>query len=78
MVLPKYNVVGHCYNLYLPRKEQMKSYEVTYVATYYVNATNEDEAIELAIEQHEQLPDGQWEAIIDPYDSNNFNTLGEK
>jgi hypothetical protein len=56
----------------------MKSYQVTYSATYWVNAESDEQAIELAIEQHEQLPDGDWEAMIDPYDSNNFNTLGEK
>jgi uncharacterized protein (UPF0212 family) len=56
----------------------MKSYQVTYSATYWVNATSEDEAVELAIQEHEKLPDGDWEAMIDPYDSNNFNTLGEK
>lgn len=55
-----------------PRKEQMKSYQVTYSATYWVNAHSEDEAIELGIEQHQKLPDGDWEAMIDPYDSNNF------
>mgnify|MGYP003351321737 CR=1 FL=1 len=36
------------------------------------------EAIEKGIEAHEKLPDGDWEAFIDPYDSDNFNTLGEK
>jgi hypothetical protein len=24
------------------------------------------------------MPNGDWEAMIDPYDSDNFNTLGEK
>lgn len=56
----------------------MKTYQVEYSATYWVQADSEEQAIELAIEQHEQLPDGDWNAFIDPYDSNNFNTLGEK
>jgi hypothetical protein len=56
----------------------LKVWQVEYSATYWVEATNEDEAIEKAIEEHADLPDGSWEAMIDPYDSNNFNTLGEK
>ena len=60
------------------RKEAMKTWQVEYNATYWVEAETEDEAIELAIESHADLPNGDWEAMIDPYDSNNFNTLGEK
>jgi hypothetical protein len=60
------------------RKETMKSWQVEYSATYWVNAETEDEAIELGMEKHSELPDGDWNAFIDPYDSNNFNTLGEK
>jgi hypothetical protein len=56
----------------------LKTWQVEYSATYWVEATNEEEAIELAIESHADLPNGDWEAMIDPYDSNNFNTLGEK
>ena len=56
----------------------MKSYQVEYNAVYWVNAESEEQAIELAIEQHQDLPNGDWEAMIDPYDSDNFNTLGEK
>ena len=55
-----------------------KSWQVEYSAVYWVEAETEDEAIELAIESHADMPDGSWEAMIDPYDSNNFNTLGEK
>jgi hypothetical protein len=50
----------------------MKTWQVEYNATYWVEAESEDEAIEKAIEQHENFPDGDWEAVIDPYDSNNF------
>ena len=50
----------------------MKTYQVEYNATYWVEADSEERAIELAIEQHEDMPDGDWEAMIDPYDSNNF------
>jgi hypothetical protein len=60
------------------RKEAMKTWQVEYNAAYWVEAETEDEAIELAMEKHAELPDGDWEAMIDPYDSNNFNTLGEK
>jgi hypothetical protein len=56
----------------------LKTWQVEYSATYWVEATSEDEAIDKAMEQHADLPDGSWEAMIDPYDSNNFNTLGEK
>jgi hypothetical protein len=38
-----------------------KVYEVSYTATYYVEAEDEDEAIELAIEEHYENPDGSWE-----------------
>jgi hypothetical protein len=55
-----------------------KVYQVEYSAAYWVEADSEEEAIEKAIEQHAEMPDGDWEAMIDPYDSNNFNTLGEK
>jgi hypothetical protein len=44
-------------------------YQVTYTAVYYVDAKNEDEALDLAIEQHSELPDGSWEAVRDPYES---------
>ena len=50
----------------------MKTYQVEYSATYWVEAESEEQAIELAIVQHEDMPDGDWEAFIDPYDSNNF------
>jgi hypothetical protein len=56
----------------------MKTWQVEYNAAYWVEATSEDEAIEKAMESHAEFPDGSWEAMIDPYDSNNFNTLGEK
>jgi hypothetical protein len=56
----------------------MKTWQVEYNATYWVEAETEDEAIDLGIEAHSQLPDGDWKAFIDPYDSDNFNTLGEK
>lgn len=56
----------------------MKVYQVEYQATYWVEADSEEEAIEKGILVHEDMPDGIWEAHIDPYDSNNFNSLGEK
>ncbi len=42
----------------------MKKYLVTYVCEYEVEALDEDEAIDLAIERHFKLPDGDWEATI--------------
>lgn len=44
-----------------------RTYQVEYSATYYVRASNEDEAIDLAIEQHSDGPDGSWEAQLEPY-----------
>ena len=55
-----------------------KTWQVEYSAVYWVDAETEDEAIEKGMEAHSEFPDGSWEAMIDPYDSNNFNTLGEK
>lgn len=40
----------------------MPKYEISYTAYYYVEADNEDEAIELGMEEHEEFPDGSWEA----------------
>ena len=36
-------------------------------------ADDEDHAIDLAVEEASENPDGTWEARIDPYDSDNFN-----
>jgi hypothetical protein len=47
---------------------EKQTYQVDYTATYWVEAENEDEAIELAIYQHEDLPDGDWNARIDPWE----------
>jgi hypothetical protein len=58
--------------------DDLKTWQVEYNAPDWVQATSEDEAIELGMEKHSELPDGDWNAFIDPYDSNNFNTLGEK
>ena len=58
--------------------DDLKTWQVEYSATYWVQATSEDEAIDLGMEKHAELPDGDWNAFIDPYDSDNFNTLGEK
>jgi hypothetical protein len=56
----------------------LKVWQVEYSATYWVEASSEDEAIEKGMEAHSELPDGDWNAFIDPYDSNNFDTIGEK
>ncbi len=44
-------------------------YQITYTAVYYVDADNEDNALDLAMEQHSELPDGGWDVIRDPYES---------
>ena len=55
-----------------------KIYQVEYNAVYWVEADSEEDAIELGMIEHEDNPNGDWEAMIDPYESSNFNTLGEK
>jgi hypothetical protein len=57
---------------------EKKTWQVDYSATYWIEATSEDEAIELGMEKHAEFPDGSWIAFIDPYDSNNFNTTGKE
>lgn len=44
-------------------------YQVTYEATYYVDAESEADALDLAIEKHSENPDGVWDAVRDPYTS---------
>lgn len=44
-----------------------KSYQVEYSATYWVQAESEDEAIELAIEEHSEFPNGDWEAELEQF-----------
>lgn len=51
----------------------MKTYQVEYTAVYWVDATSEDEAIEKAIEIHSDMPDGDWNAFIEPDWSGNGN-----
>lgn len=56
----------------------MKTYLVTYTATYDIPADSEEDAIDKALEAHAIHADGTWEADIDHYDSDNYNTLGVK
>lgn len=58
--------------------KDIKTWQVNYIATYWVRASSEDEAIDLGMEEHAKLPDGAWEAQVDYWDSENYNTLGEK
>ena len=58
--------------------DDLKTWQVEYSATYWVEASSEDEAIEKGMEAHSELPDGDWKAMIDPYDNNNFSPFGEK
>jgi hypothetical protein len=46
-----------------------KTWQVNYNATYWVEADSEDEAIELAIEKHADMPNGDWEGFIDPWEN---------
>jgi hypothetical protein len=45
----------------------MASWQVTYEATYWVEATTEEEAIDLAIDKHFELPDGNWSAELEQF-----------
>jgi hypothetical protein len=47
--------------------KELKSWQVEYSATYWVKAESEDEAIELAIEEHSKGPDGSWEAELEAW-----------
>lgn len=42
-------------------------YQVRYEATYYVDARDEDHALELGAEKHAEFPDGEFSAVRDPY-----------
>jgi hypothetical protein len=43
----------------------MTKYRVDYTASYWVEAEDEAEAIDLAIEEHFEMPDGDWEAVVE-------------
>jgi hypothetical protein len=47
------------------KSDDLKTWQVEYSATYWVEATSEEEAIDLAIEQHSDLPNGDWNAFIE-------------
>jgi hypothetical protein len=47
--------------------KELKSWQVEYSATYWVQAESEDEAIELAMEEHYKAPDGSWEAELEQF-----------
>ena len=42
----------------------MKKFIVTYTAEYEVEALDKEEAIDLAIEEHFDLPNGDWSAKV--------------
>lgn len=58
----------------------MPQYEVTYTATYTVDATDEDDAVDAAIYEHEENPDGSWDAQEAPVITNepDAETLGQE
>lgn len=41
--------------------DTMRKYIIYYSAEYEVEAENEDDALDIALEKHAQLPDGYWE-----------------
>lgn len=43
----------------------MSSWQVEYNATYWVEADSVEDAIDLAIKIHEDMPDGDWVAWIE-------------
>lgn len=43
----------------------MAMWQVEYNATYWVEAASEEEAIQLAIDEHEDMPNGDWDANIE-------------
>jgi hypothetical protein len=51
----------------------METYQVEYNATYWVDAESEDEAIDLAMEKHADMPDGDWNAFVEPKWEKNGN-----
>lgn len=52
-----------CPAIAITRVEQVeRHFTVNYSATYFVEADSEDEAIQIAIELHGEMPDGDWSA----------------
>lgn len=51
----------------------MATWQVEYSATYWVEADSLDEAIEKGILEHEDMPNGDWEAFIEPQWGSNGN-----
>lgn len=44
-------------------------YQVVYTAVYYVDARDEEHALELGAEKHAEFPDGEFSAVRNPYAS---------
>jgi hypothetical protein len=42
-------------------------YQVVYTAVYYVDARDEEHALELGAEKHAEFPDGEFSAVRNPY-----------
>ena len=43
----------------------MATWQVEYGATYWVEADTEEEAIEKAIVEHSDMPNGDWNAFLE-------------
>lgn len=58
-------------------ENKLKTWQVNYIATYWVRADSEEQAIETGIAEHSKFPDGNWEAMIDYWDSENQEGSGK-
>ena len=62
--------------------KDLKTWQVNYIATYWVRASSEEQAIDTAMEEHFKNPDGSWEGFVDHNDTENYDDLeqdlGEK
>jgi hypothetical protein len=55
--------VADCPAISITKVEEIKTFfAVNYSATYLVEADTKEEAIQMAIREHEEMPDGDWSA----------------
>ena len=52
----------------MEKKTIKKTYLVEYQASYRVEASSEEDAIQKAIEIHAKFPDGSWNGFLESYD----------
>jgi hypothetical protein len=58
----------------MEKKTIKKTYLVEYEASYRVEASSEDEALQKALAIHEKFPDGTWTPLLESYE---FMKAGE-